>query len=436
MGGEGKRVTIFIGETDQWHHRPAYMAILELLRHEGCAGATVARGIAGFGANSRIKTSSLLELSVDLPVIIMWIDREDRVEALLPRLAEMVPAGLITVEDVSVYQYSSTLHEGLPALRVADVMTRSVTTIDLRAPLFGVVEKLLDKPYRALPVVDDSNALVGIISDTDLLQRGGMEISISLKSAADPGLARDLIARLQQDNRTVSQIMTAQPVTIGPTASLSEAARTMKRNQVKRLPVIDEKGKLVGIVSRFDILKTLPASHLPQTFSAKQHAVSGRRLQTVWDVMDTSVATARPEASLEDILNILANDPSKRVVIIDDERHVLGILSDADLLTRMTPENHAGILERLVSKLPLGHLSAEAQSHLQKARGRTAGELMSRPVVTVRSTEPIRPALASATEKHLKRLPVVDQDGKLVGIVSRGELFRAFIDESSADQQT
>ena len=70
MNGQGKRVTIYFGETDQWHHRPVYTAILECLRREGCAGATVERGIAGFGANSRIKTASLLELSMDLPVII------------------------------------------------------------------------------------------------------------------------------------------------------------------------------------------------------------------------------------------------------------------------------------------------------------------------------------------------------------------------------
>jgi PII-like signaling protein len=84
MDGQGKRVTISIGETDQWHHQPLFMAILEFLRREGCAGATVERGIAGFGANSRIKTASLLDLSMDLPVVVTWVDRPDRVERLLP----------------------------------------------------------------------------------------------------------------------------------------------------------------------------------------------------------------------------------------------------------------------------------------------------------------------------------------------------------------
>jgi PII-like signaling protein len=151
VNGQGKKVTIFIGETDQWHHQPLFMALLEFLRREGCAGATVERGIAGFGANSRIKTASFLELSMDLPVIVTWVDRPDRVERILPKLAQMVPAGLIAVEDVHIHQYSSTLHEGLPKVRVEQVMTKNVTTVQPQALLAEVVEKLLDKAYSALP---------------------------------------------------------------------------------------------------------------------------------------------------------------------------------------------------------------------------------------------------------------------------------------------
>jgi PII-like signaling protein len=62
MDGQAKRVTIYVGETDQWHHQPAYMAMLEFLRREGCAGATVECGLAGFGGNSRIKTASIARI--------------------------------------------------------------------------------------------------------------------------------------------------------------------------------------------------------------------------------------------------------------------------------------------------------------------------------------------------------------------------------------
>jgi CBS domain-containing protein len=430
MDGQGKRVTIYIGETDQWHHQPLFIAILEFLRREGCAGATVARGIAGFGANSRIKTASLLELSIDLPVVVTWIDRADRIERLLPQLAQLVPAGLITIEDVHVYQYSSTLREGLPDVRVEEIMTRMVTTVHPETPLAEVVEKLLDKDYTALPVVDETGRVVGIISDTDLLERGDMEVSLSLKKAVDPDLARALIARLRQVTKTVAQVMTPKPVTIGPHASLSEAARLMSKKSLKRLPVVDADGRLLGVLGRLDILTALAAGYLPQEAFPRPtspHPVSPPR--TVAEVMDPSVPTVLPQTLLSDVLALLASARVKRVVVVDAERHVVGIISDSDLVARLSPETHPGILEHLVSKFPFGTLSAEARSHLQKAKGKTAADLMTRAVVTLTTENSIGMALALSAEKHIKRFPVVDAAGRLVGIVGRSELLAALVGE-------
>src|SRR5215468_8138803 len=149
-----KRLMIYLGESDVWHHQPAYMAILEFLRAEGCAGATVVRGIAGFGASSRIKTAAILRLSMDLPVVITIVDREDRIERVLPRLKEMVGSGLMTLEDVGVVKYTPILKHGLPHVRVGDVMTRTVETVGPDTPVSRVLEILIDKDYTALPVVD------------------------------------------------------------------------------------------------------------------------------------------------------------------------------------------------------------------------------------------------------------------------------------------
>lgn len=104
--GDAKRVTVFIGESDRWHHQPLHTAIVEMLRKEGVAGATVVRGVEGFGKNSRIHTASILRLSEDLPVILTFVDRPDRVDAVLPKLDEMIGGGLVTVEDVHVRRYS------------------------------------------------------------------------------------------------------------------------------------------------------------------------------------------------------------------------------------------------------------------------------------------------------------------------------------------
>ena len=103
--GEARRVRVYIGESDRWHGRPLFTAIVERCRQEGIAGATVLRGIESYGANSRIHTARILQLSEDLPIVIDIVDRPERIEQLLPLLDEMVTEGLITVEDVHVVKY-------------------------------------------------------------------------------------------------------------------------------------------------------------------------------------------------------------------------------------------------------------------------------------------------------------------------------------------
>lgn len=103
--GPGKWLRVYIGETDRWHGKPLFQAIVEMLRREGIAGATVLRGIEGFGAHSRIHTARILRLSEDLPLVIDVVDTAERIERVMPLLDEMVDEGLITVIDVDIVTY-------------------------------------------------------------------------------------------------------------------------------------------------------------------------------------------------------------------------------------------------------------------------------------------------------------------------------------------
>ena len=107
LEGEGRLLRIFIGESDRWHGKPLYEAIVELARREGLAGATVLRGIEGFGAESHLHTARILRLSEDLPVVIEIVDREEAIDRVLPQLDEMVGEGMVTVERVHVIAYRS-----------------------------------------------------------------------------------------------------------------------------------------------------------------------------------------------------------------------------------------------------------------------------------------------------------------------------------------
>jgi PII-like signaling protein len=102
LTGSALRVTVFVGENDTWHHKPLYSEIVHRAHAAGLAGASVFRGIEGFGASSRIHTSRLLSLSEDLPVAIVVVDTEDRVRAFLPQLDELVTEGLVILDDCEV----------------------------------------------------------------------------------------------------------------------------------------------------------------------------------------------------------------------------------------------------------------------------------------------------------------------------------------------
>jgi PII-like signaling protein len=102
---EGQLLRIFIGESDRWGGLPLYEAIVQEARKKGLAGATVFRGAEGFGAHSRIHTSRILRLSEDLPILVEIVDSEEKVQAFLPLLDEMVTEGLVTVEKATVIFY-------------------------------------------------------------------------------------------------------------------------------------------------------------------------------------------------------------------------------------------------------------------------------------------------------------------------------------------
>ncbi len=105
LEGKGKLLRIFIGESDTHHGKPLYQVIVERAREAGLAGATVVRGIEGFGADSRLHTARILRLSEDLPVLIEIVDTEERIAGFLPVVDEMVEEGLLTIETVEVVAY-------------------------------------------------------------------------------------------------------------------------------------------------------------------------------------------------------------------------------------------------------------------------------------------------------------------------------------------
>ena len=106
LQGSGKLLRIFVGEADRHHGQPLYIAIVECARREGLSGATVFKGIEGFGGHSIVHAARVFDLSHDMPILIEIVDTEEKIRAFIPLLDEMMGEGLVTLETVDVIRYN------------------------------------------------------------------------------------------------------------------------------------------------------------------------------------------------------------------------------------------------------------------------------------------------------------------------------------------
>jgi len=140
LSGTALRMTVFIDEGDRYHHRPLYKEITRRAVEAGLAGATVLHGCEGFGASSRIHTTRILSLAEDLPLVVVIVDRPEKIRAFLPQVSELVDEGLIILDGVEVVRYvSARSREDEAPSPVADLRTITPKVPDVRAGGDGIL---------------------------------------------------------------------------------------------------------------------------------------------------------------------------------------------------------------------------------------------------------------------------------------------------------
>ena len=309
----------------------------------------------------------------------------------------------------------------LPVRQVSDVMSWHVTTVESDTVLAVAIDHLIRRGIKALPVVDAERRVVGILTAGDLLQRGKLGVRLSLQGERDPAeLAAELTA-WGYSQETVGSLMTPHPWTITADASLEEAIHTLVRRRIKRLPVVEDGGRLVGIVSRADILRAIAAggettgSTLPEL----------PRTGTVRDLPMVDVPSVAPTASAAEVLTALLGSPFRRVVVVGAERRVLGIITDRALMSRADPGAQEGLRRWLAGLVPsagdLSHVPADAAS------------LMEDEVFTISDQATVTDAIREFFAHRVKRLVVVDADRLLLGILDRRALLQGLVGTTPAD---
>ena len=423
--GKAKRVRIYVGEDEKIGHRPADAAIVEWLRRENAQGATVFRGMSGFGASGEIHVAHLVDAAQHLPVVVEWIDAPEVVARLLPRLQELLPRGLITLDETEiVLQRRQRLRELPGTLTAADVMSRGVAAVAKGTPVREVVELMLGKTYRAVPVVAEG-VPVGMITNGDLVRRGGLSVRLDLLNRLEKPEVRALLEQLAVEDRRAAEVMTPAPVTVGANVRLPVIAELMARRRLKRLPVVDARGVLLGMVSRVDLLRAATGGGARKEATPRELGLTGDA--TLARVMRRDVPTVHPDTPLPEVFQAIVATRLNRVLVVDSDRRVAGVVTDAELLDRLTPSLRPGALRSLVHRLPFGHPKGADAAAEQHARARRAGELMSRDVVTATEDTLLGDAIASMLKGDHKILAVTDREGRLVGLVDRADLLHGLV---------
>ncbi len=425
---KARRVRLYLSEGDRAGHRPAHLAVMELLRGEGAAGAVCFRGLEGFGAGRDLHVAHLVDVDARLPLVIEWVDAADRVERILPAVRALVREALVTVDDTEIVLQPAPILPVPPSLTAADAMTRAVEAVAADAPLAEVVRRMVRTGRRALPVLEGRTP-VGIVTQGDLVSRAGVALRVDLLGTLGEPERAALLSSLEALRHTAADVMTRGPVTVRETVSLPDAAALMARRRLKRLPVVDAEGRLAGILARVDVLRA--ASGRAGQAAADAEPPAGLSTAALLSaVMRRDVPVVSPEALFPEVFQAVTATRLNRALVVDAERRVLGVVSDAELLERLAPPLRGGLLQALARHLPFGR--GEGQPSERRAGARTAEELMT-PVPQAPTDLALRDAIGLVLPGAHKLLAVVDAEGRLAGVLDRADILRGLL-LSAADE--
>ncbi|MDA8164442.1 MAG: CBS domain-containing protein [Desulfobacteraceae bacterium] len=338
----------------------------------------------------------------------------------LSAVQEMMADGIVAVRDLEVVAHKTRGQLLSRSTRVRAIMTPSPKKVGVNTPLDEVARLLLSSTFTGLPVVNEENRPVGVITQGDLIYKAGIPMRLGLLARAENGRTSAVLEALGA--RRADEIMTRPAVVINQDKPLTEAVNLMLARNVKRLPVVDEVGELTGILSRVDVFRTV-VRECPDWRSFQRQSIQVAGLRTVADIERRDVATVLPNTPVDEVVHVIDCHDIQRVCVVDREGRFLGLITDRDLLIGFA-DRHPGIWDYFAGKIPFTdqhRLQTELREHLA---ARTAADVMKTKIVTVQEETSIEEAVRLMIEHAIKRLPVVDAEGKFKGMISRDSLLR------------
>ncbi|MDJ0855804.1 MAG: DUF190 domain-containing protein [Desulfobacterales bacterium] len=417
-------IEIYTSEEIRHRGKPLYEALVAHVQGLRIAArCMVTRGMAGSYESGELASRNILTISYNLPVKVEIILPAAEADRLRPEIEAMVTDGIVSVREMTVHSYRTRKHLIPRQIKVRDIMTPDPRRVATDTPASEVVRILLSASFSGLPVVDRAGRPLGIVTQGDLIYRGQMPLRLGLLAASESRRRDQALSALAA--KTAADVMSRPAVTVTADRPVTEGVDLMLSNRIKRLPVVGEDGGLVGMLSRLDVFQTI-ARETPRWETIRRRDVAVENLRYVADIMRRDTQTVAPDAPADEVIRIIDTDDIQRVAVVDANGVFMGLISDRDLLAAFGGRGQ-GFWEYLSCRLT--HRSREdCPAALRKTlKEKTAADVMQTGLVMVGEHTPFEEAIRLMVEKRLKRLPVVDADGRFRGMISREGILRGSV---------
>lgn len=295
---------------------------------------------------------------------------------------------------------------------VRSVMTTPAVYVREESSLREGIVRALREGVRALPVLNANGHVVGIITDNDL-ERGGIQANLRQLQQMD---VQERAPWLEQAaHLPVRKVMSYPVITVPYQASIATALTLLRQHNLKRLPVVDQTGHLEGLLTRSDLLRELL---FEEAKTGKQSTFFDWAAR-VDEVEREPVITVVASTPLRELLARMQQGLQMRAVVVNSAGQAIGMISESDLLTRIERSQRADVIVALRSQNNLESLSL----------AQTVGDLMTTPVITVRAESRAFDAVRLLIDNRIKRLPVINQQGEVIGLVNRRALLYGLLGE-------
>ncbi len=424
---EYKAIEIFTSEEARWNGKPLGDAIVNYIASlKIAARCIVTKGTEGCYESGEIATRKLEVLSYNMPVRIYIILPAAEYDVLIDVLKVMVTDGIVAAHPLDVVSHR-TRNRLIPRqLRIRDVMTPHPKTVFPSTRIDDVANLLLSSKFTGVPVVDQDRRPVGVITEGDLIYKAGMPMRLGLLSKSDPEKRNEVLHGLA--GQRADEIMSQPTVCIEEGKFLTEAVALMIKKKLKRLPVVNSAGEIVGMLSRVDVFRAIMRES-PDWKSFQDQNVIVENLRSVADIMQRDIQTVLPDTPIEQIINIGNSKDLEGLPVVDRDGRFLGMISDQDILEELLPQE-SGIWEALSRKIPFTQAGKRRKELGNIVRGRTVSEVMDDHAPSIREDAAIDEAIELMVTTGTKRLPVVDAEGRYKGMISRNALLRTALANS------